>query len=319
MGALSWSGLYLGGSVGRRVGLFSRGRHRPSREAGSSQKPPSPPEHATGGVWLLGWKRPRFGPPAWVWFPAGLGMLRPPPALSLRCHPHPLSSRGHRVPWGSVGAGRGAPGRGRPGGPPTPPGSSGAAPGSDPHPAGGPLTSRHAGAHHGAAGPGRCASGASGRRALMSPRARGSGAAPARRAGGWTGAGVWAPSARFPAAPAGSSPRPPPPPPPPPGDAEGRGRRSPSAPQPPAPAPRPARRAPGSRPRPGRLAPSPHREGPPAGLLGPRGKPAPLHQPGALGAAGKRLRARRPRARPWGPRAPEPPLPSLRTWGLPPV
>ena len=45
----------------------------------------------------------------------------------------------------------------------------------------GPLTSRHAGAHHGAAGPGRCALGAPGRRALMSPRARGSRAALAQR------------------------------------------------------------------------------------------------------------------------------------------
>lgn len=41
-----------------------------------------------------------------------------------------------------------------------------------PLPARSPLTSRHAGAHHGAAGPGRCALGASGRRALMSPRPR---------------------------------------------------------------------------------------------------------------------------------------------------
>jgi hypothetical protein len=39
-------------------------------------------------------------------------------------------------------------------------------------PGAGPLTSRHAGAQHGGAGPGRCASDASGRRALMSPRAR---------------------------------------------------------------------------------------------------------------------------------------------------
>lgn len=62
-----------------------------------------------------------------------------------------------------------------------------------PHLARGPLTSRHAGAHHWAAGPGRCASGASGRRALMSPRVGGSarsGAAGGRWASRGAGKGL---------------------------------------------------------------------------------------------------------------------------------
>lgn len=120
--------------------------------------------------------------------PAGLGLRRPPCPLSPCGTPssHALvPGRGGAAAtpraqpeWGGGAAGR----KGRVADcPPSLPSFLGASggvvctssalgPAPPPPPARGLLTSRHAGAHHGAAGPGRCALSASGRRAIMSPQ-----------------------------------------------------------------------------------------------------------------------------------------------------
>lgn len=115
-------------------------------------------------------------------------LCRPLHPANAPCPPRGTVSRGARRGWGAAAPGRAGlphPGsserlsgrvrvlRGDPGrGPPS-------------SPARGLLTSRHAGAHRGAAGPQRCASGASGSRALMSPRAW----ARARRRRSWRAGG----------------------------------------------------------------------------------------------------------------------------------